>query len=94
MIFFLKQCHSKVEKSGGQTIGQNNGKSDLFCMISTTWDEQQKLGVEGQVALFYSKTLQVSGKLKHKLQAAVPVMYWYFFNLNEITVVKKEKCMI
>ena len=43
-------------------------------MILTTWDEQQKLGVEGQVALFYSKTLQVSGKLKHKLQAAVPVL--------------------
>ena len=55
MIFFLKQCHSKVEKSGGQTIGQINGKSELFCMISTTSDEQQKLGIEGQVALFYSK---------------------------------------
>ena len=62
MIFFLKQCHNNVEKSGGQTIRQNNGKSDLFCMISTAWDEQQKLGIEGQVALFYSKTLQVSGK--------------------------------
>ena len=94
MIFFLKQCHNNVEKSGGQTIGQNNGKSDLFCMISTTWDEQQKLGMEGQVDLFYSKTLQFSRKLKHKLQATVPVLCWYFFNLNEITVVKKEKCMI
>ena len=94
MIFLLNQCHSNVEKSGGQTIGQNNRKSYVFCMISTTCDEQQNLGMEGQVALFYSKTLQVSGKLKHKLQAAVPVMYWYFFNLNEITVVKKEKCMI
>ena len=94
MIFFLKQCHSNVEKSGGQTIGQNNGKSDLSCMISTTWDEQQKLGMEGQVALFYSKTSQNSGKLKHKLQAAVPMLCWYFFELNEITVVKKEKCMI
>ena len=94
MIFFLKQCHSNVEKSGGQIIRQNNGKSDLFCMISTTWDEQQKLGMEGQVALFYTKTLQVSGKWKHKLQAAVPVLCWYFFKLNKITVVKKEKCMI
>ena len=36
MIFLLNQCHSKVKKSGGQIIGQNNGKSDLFCMISTT----------------------------------------------------------
>ena len=35
-------------------------------MISTTWDEQQKLGMEGKIALFYSKTLQVSGKKKHK----------------------------
>ena len=43
-------------------------------MISTTWHEQQKLVMEGQVALFYSKTLQFSGKLKHKLQAAVPAL--------------------
>ena len=62
VIFFLKQCHSNFEKSGCQTIGQDNGKSDLFCMISTTWDEQQKLGMEGKIALLYSKTLQVSGK--------------------------------
>ena len=93
-MFFLKQCHSNVEKSGGETIGQNNGKSGLFCMISITWNEQQKLGMEEQVALFHRKTLQVSGKLKYKLQAAVPALCWYFFKLNEITVVKKEKCMI
>ena len=74
MIFFLKQCHSNVEKSGGLSIGQNNGKSDLFCMISTALDEQQRLGMEGQIAFFYSKSLQVSGKLKPKLQAAVPVL--------------------
>ena len=55
--FFLK-CHSNVEKSEGQTIGQNIRKSDLFYMISTTWDEQEKLGLEGQVALFCSKTLR------------------------------------
>ena len=42
-------------------------------MISTTWHEQ-KLVMEGQVALFYSKTLQVSGKLKHKIQAAAPAL--------------------
>ena len=54
---FLK-CHSNVEKSEGQTIGQNIRKSDLFYMISTTWDEQEKLGLEGQVALFCSKTLR------------------------------------
>ena len=93
-MFFLKQCHSNVEKSGGKTIGQNNEKSGLFCMISITWNEQQKLGMEEQVALFNRKTLQVSGKLKYKLQAAVPALCWYFFKLNEITVVKKEKCMI
>ena len=34
---------------------------------------------------------QVSGKLEHKLQAAVPVLCWCFFNLNEKTVVKKRK---
>ena len=62
LYIFLKQCHSNVEKSGGQTIEQSNGKSDLFCMISTTWDEQQKLEIGRQVALFYCKTLQVPGK--------------------------------
>ena len=47
----------------------------IFLMISTTWDEQQKLGMEGEAALSYSKTLQVSsGKLKHNLQTAVPVL--------------------
>ena len=29
-------------------------------MISKTWDEQQKLAMERQAALFYSKTLQGS----------------------------------
>ena len=36
MLFLLNQCHNKVEKSVRQTMGQNNGKSDLLCMISTT----------------------------------------------------------
>ena len=63
---------------GGQTIGQKKMEFLIFFMISTTWDEQQKLGMEGQAALFYSKTLQVSpGKLKHKLQTAAPVLWWY-----------------
>ena len=33
---------------------------------------------------------QVPGKLEDKLQAAVSVLYWYFFNLNEKTIVKKK----
>ena len=33
---------------------------------------------------------QVSETLKHNLQAAVPVLCWYFFNLIEITIVKKN----
>ena len=36
----------EVEKSGVQTMRQNTGKFDFFCIISTT--------------LFYRKTLQVS----------------------------------
>ena len=32
--------------------------------------------------------------MKHKLQAAVPVLCRYFLNLNEITVAAKEKCII
>ena len=34
----------------------------------------------------------VSRTLKHKLQAAVPVLSWYFFNLNEMTIANKGKC--
>ena len=30
VIFLLNQCHSKLEKSGVQTMGQNTGKSDFF----------------------------------------------------------------
>ena len=52
-----------------------------------------KTGDGGAGWCICSKTLQFSGKLKRKLQAAVPVLCWYFFNLNEITVVKKVKCM-
>ena len=47
--------------------------------------------MEGQAALFYSKTLQVSGKLKHKLQTAVPVLSRYFFNLNKEKRSEKRK---
>ena len=39
----------------------------------------------GAVAPFYSKTL------KHKLQAAVLVLCWYFCNLNKIAIVQKRK---
>ena len=47
----------EVEKSGVQTIRQNTGKFDFFCIISTTLT---KTGGGGQFALFYWKTLQVS----------------------------------
>ena len=40
----LNQWHSKVEKSGGETIGQNNGKSNLFCMISLTLTKSGERG--------------------------------------------------
>ena len=41
------------------------------------------MGVERQIALFDSKSKQVSVKLEHKLQAVLPLLCWYFFNLNE-----------
>ena len=56
MIFLLNQCHSKVEKSGGQIMAQKTGKSDFFCIISTALTET---GGGGAIALFYRKTLQV-----------------------------------
>ena len=61
IIFDLNQCHSKVEKSGGQTIGENNRKSDFFCMISTTLTK-----AVGRVT--------VSRTFKHKWQESVPVL--------------------
>ena len=36
---------------------QNTGKYDFFVLLQQL---EQKLGVEGRVALFYRKTLQVS----------------------------------
>ena len=65
---------------------QSTGKSDFSVLFQQL---QQKLGVEERIALFYRKT--VSGKLEHKLQAAVLVLGWYLFNLNEKTIVKKRK---
>ena len=67
-------------------MAQNTGKSDFFCIISTALTEQ-KLGVEGRLLYFMGKLCKyVSGKLEYKLQVAVPVLCWYFFNLNEKTV--------
>ena len=37
-----------------------------------------KTGVEGQVRLFYSSIVQVSGILEEKFQAAVIVLSWCF----------------
>ena len=34
MIFLLNQCHNKVEKSGGQTMGKNSEKSDFVYDIN------------------------------------------------------------
>ena len=48
--------------------------------------------MEGWFALFIGKLCKyVSGKLEYNLQAAVLVLCWYFFNLNDKTVVKKER---
>ena len=53
---------------------------------------KQELGLEGWPALFIIILYKyVSGKVKHKLLAAAPVLRWYFFNLNKIKVLKKEK---
>lgn len=30
------------------------------------------------------------GRWKHKSQSAVPVLYWYYFNVNQITITNKE----
>ena len=69
-------------------MAQNTGKSDFFfCIISTALAET---GGGGAIALFHRKTLQVCFMKIRILQAAVPVLCWYFFNLNEKRVVKKE----
>ena len=59
-------------------MGQNTGIS-IFCMTSTTL-------AKTWIGLVYF----ILETTKHKLQESVPVLCWYFFNLNEITIVKKE----
>ena len=59
---------------------QNTGKYDFSVLFQQL---QQKVGVEGRV-----------GNLEHKLQAAIPALCWYFFNLNEKTIVKKKNIFI
>ena len=47
--------------------------------------------MEGRVVLFYGRNLQVRlWNIRQKLKTAVPVFDRYFFNLNEITIVKEE----
>lgn len=58
-------------------------------MISTT--TLPKTGMKGRVVLFYGRNLQIrSWNMRQRLKTAAPVLYRYFFNLNEITIVKKE----
>ena len=48
-------------------------------------------GWRGGLLCFIGKLCKyVPGKLEHKLEAAVPVLCWYFFNLNKKTKVKKN----
>ena len=52
-------------------------------------------GWRGGLLYFIGKLCKyVSGKLEYKLQTAVPVLWWCFFNLNEKTVVKNEKKIV
>ena len=44
VIFLLSQCHSKVEKSRGQSMGQNTGKPENLNLTSATLT---KAGVGG-----------------------------------------------
>ena len=51
-------------------------------------------GWRGGLLYFIGKHCKlVSGKLEYKLQATVPMLCWYFFNLNKKTVVRKEKIL-
>ena len=62
-------------------MGQNTGKSGVFYMNSTIL---RKTGARG-IYFIVKLCNQVSGKLKHKLQAVVSVLCWYSLNLNEKT---------
>ena len=57
MLFIINQCRSKDDKSGGQSIGQKNGKTLFFWIISTTLTKTRG-GVTD--CFFYSKTVQIS----------------------------------
>ena len=77
-----------MKNQEGTPWGKTLENLEVLSIISTTLT---KTGGEWQVALFDSKSKYVSVKLEHKLQAVSPVLCWYFFNLNEKTVVKKRK---
>ena len=69
-------------------MGQNTRKFDFlyyFKSFNKNW------GWRAGLLCFIGKLGKyVSGKLEHQLQAAVPVLYWYLFNLSEKRVVKKR----
>ena len=67
---------------------QNTGKSDFLYDCNNF---NKNWGWKGKLFYFIVEICKyVSRTSKNKLQAAVPVLCWYFFNLNEIVIVKKE----
>ena len=81
-----------VPQQGWKIMRANHGakhwKIWLFCLILTALTKAEG---GGRLLHFIGKLCKyVSGKSEYELQAAVLVLCWYFFNLNEKTVVKKE----
>ena len=86
----LKSVALESRKIRRANHGSKHWKIWLFVWFQQL---QQKLWVDGWVASFCSTISQVSFlTLKHKFQAAVPVLCWYFFffKLHEKAIVKKN----
>ena len=85
----LKSVPQQSSKISRASDGTKQGK--IFFFLVWFLQFKQKLGEMGWIVLFYNKILQWSfWKMETKSHSAVPVLYWYYFNVNQITRTNKE----
>ena len=86
VVFLLNHCHSKVEKSGGQTMTQNTRNLFFLCINS------KALNWGGGVGCFILRenfATTFLGNYNINYRQLCLYCTGTFFNLNEKTVLKK-----